>query len=103
MQLTHECLTLISAVITALLWAGCASPSSSSSGTTSVGVITRQRFGQMPDGTPVELFTLPNSKGAEAQICNYGGIVVSLKVPDKNGQMGDVVLGYDNLAGYLNQ
>jgi aldose 1-epimerase len=105
MQLTHEYLTLIPAVISAVLLVGCASQNASPSGSqsASVGVITRQRFGQMSDGTPVELFTLTNSKGAEAQICNYGGIVISLKVPDKNGQMGDVVLGYDNLAGYLKE
>jgi len=89
--------------MSAALLVGCATPNGGSSGSqaASVGLITRQRFGQLPDGTPVELFTLTNSKGAEAQICNYGGIVVSLKVPDKNGQMGDVVLGYDNLDGYL--
>src|SRR5208337_461088 len=53
------------------------------------------------DGTPVELFTLRNAKGAEVRISNYGGLVISIKVPDRNGQMGDVVLGYDDLAGYL--
>ena len=45
----------------------------------------------------MDLYTLRNAKGAEARICNYGGMVVSLKVPDRNGKMGDVVLGYDNL------
>jgi len=51
----------------------------------------------------VSLFTLRNTKGAEAQISNYGGIVTSLKVPDRNGNMGDVVLGYDNLASYIKE
>ena len=46
-------------------------------------------------------YTLRNSRGVEARICNYGGIVVSLKVPDKNGKFGDVVLGYDNLDSYI--
>lgn len=55
----------------------------------------------MKEGTPVELFTLRNAKGFEAKITNYGGIVVSLKVPDKSGQFGDVVLGFDTLEGYL--
>lgn len=58
-------------------------------------------FGQLPDGTPVDLYTLTNRQGAEARITNYGGIVVSLKVPDRKGQMGDVVLGYDTLAEYV--
>ena len=54
-------------------------------------------FGKMPDGTSIELYTLRNSHGMEATIMSYGGIVTSLKVPDKNGKFGDVVLGYDNL------
>jgi aldose 1-epimerase len=63
--------------------------------------IERKNFGNLPDGTPVEVFTLKNSQGAEARILNYGGLVISLKVPDRNGNLGDVVLGYDNLQGYL--
>lgn len=60
-------------------------------------------FGKTPDGKSVYLFTLRNSKGAEAQIMNYGGIVRSLKVADKNGDFTDVVLGYDNLAAYIKE
>ena len=62
--------------------------------------VSRSAFGQA-DGQPVELFTLRNSKGAEATITNYGGIVVTLKVPDRNGRLDDVVLGHDSLDGYL--
>jgi len=47
------------------------------------------------------LYILQNNTGAEAKITNYGGIVTSLKVPDRNGDLGDVVLGYNELAGYL--
>jgi aldose 1-epimerase len=50
---------------------------------------------------PVAIYTLRNSKGMEARIMTYGGIVQSLKVPDRNGKFDDVVLGYDDLAGYL--
>ena len=46
-----------------------------------------------PDGKTVELYTLRNSKGAEARIMNYGGVLVSLKVPDRTGALGDVVAG----------
>ena len=53
------------------------------------------------DGSQVDLYTLKNSNGLEATITNYGGIVVSLKVPDKNGKLGDVVLGYDTLNDYI--
>ena len=66
------------------------------------GQITVKPFGQTTDGTPVSLYSLRNNKGVEADICNYGGLVVSLKVPDRNGRFGDVVLGYDNLADYIN-
>jgi len=65
------------------------------------GTITKADFGTMPDGVPVELYTLRNSKGMEAQIMTYGGILRSLKTPDRNGKFGDVVLGYDKLDGYL--
>lgn len=51
-------------------------------------------------GKTVEIYKLKNSKGAETQIITYGGTVVSLKVPDKNGKFADVVLGYDSIADY---
>lgn len=63
--------------------------------------VTRQPFGTTKDGKSVELFTLRNKNGTEARITNYGGIVVSLLVPDRNGKMGDVVLGYDKLDEYI--
>jgi aldose 1-epimerase len=65
------------------------------------GTITAADFGKTPDGQAVELYTLRNSKGMEATIMNYGGIVTSLKTPDKHGKFADVVLGYDHLDGYL--
>jgi aldose 1-epimerase len=62
--------------------------------------VTSQPFGKMPDGTAVEIFTL--SSGAyEARIATYGGIVVSLKAPDRNGKAVDVVLGFDSIDGYV--
>src|SRR5437763_13740095 len=76
---------------------GCASMSHSGK------QIARKPFGSTKEGVPVDLYTLRNSSGAEATICNYGGIVVSLKVPDRKGRFGDVVLGYDTLAGYLKE
>jgi aldose 1-epimerase len=57
-------------------------------------------FGTTSDGQAVTIYTLRNSKGSEARIMNYGGIVVSLKVPDKNGNFDDIVLGYDSVAQY---
>ena len=85
-------LTLI--LVTASLGlAGC------STSTRSGGAISQKPFGTA-DGMPVTLYTLRNGN-AEVWICNYGGIVTSFKVPDKNGKMGDVVLGYDNLTDYM--
>ena len=63
--------------------------------------VSDTEFGTMPDGTQTRLYTLVNAKGEEVQITNYGGIVVSLKVLDKEGNLGDVVLGYDNLDDYV--
>jgi aldose 1-epimerase len=62
--------------------------------------VTQKPFGTA-DGKEVSLYTLRNANGAEATITNYGGIVVSLLVPDRTGKMVDVVLGYDDLAGYI--
>lgn len=62
--------------------------------------IQKESFGQTKAGQAVDIYTLTNANGVEAKITNYGGIVVSLKVPDKDGKMEDVVLGYESLAGY---
>jgi aldose 1-epimerase len=58
-------------------------------------------FGELADGTPMSLYTLKNSNGATMKVINYGGIITSLTVPDRAGKMGDIVLGYDSLEGYL--
>jgi aldose 1-epimerase len=58
-------------------------------------------FGKTPPGETVELYTLKNAKGVEAAISTYGGVLVSLKVPDRAGALGDIVLGFDDFNGYL--
>jgi len=55
----------------------------------------------MPDGRPVQLFTLTNAGGLVARITNYGATITELLVPDRAGRLDDVVLGFDDLAGYL--
>lgn len=65
------------------------------------GKITKADFGKLPDGTAIQIYTLTNPQGIEARITNYGGILVSLTVPDRQGRKADVVLGFDTLAGYL--
>lgn len=62
---------------------------------------THSGFGKTRDGVAVNIYTLTNDKGVEARITNYGGIVVSLKTPDRNGALADIVLGFDSLDGYL--
>jgi aldose 1-epimerase len=66
------------------------------------GSTTKKSFGKTPDGQPVDLYVLTSKGGAEASITNYGGAVVSLKMPDRSGKMADVVLGYDTADGYVN-
>lgn len=63
--------------------------------------ISSRVFGKTPAGETVDLYTLKNAKGAEAAISTYGGVVVSLKVPDRSGVLADVVLGYDDFDGYV--
>jgi len=63
--------------------------------------VTKQDYGKTSTGEFVYLYTLQNSHGLEAKITNYGGILVSLKVPDRNGRFGDVVLGFNDLESYL--
>jgi len=64
-------------------------------------VIKKQAFGTVPEGR-VDLYTMTNSRGMEVRAMNYGGIIVSLRVPDKKGVLADVVLGFDTLDAYLN-
>jgi aldose 1-epimerase len=63
--------------------------------------ITKKSFGKTPDGEKVDLYTLTNAAGSKAQITNYGGIVTSLQVADRQGELADIVLGYDNLDDYI--
>ena len=60
----------------------------------------RSRFGTR-DGRPVNLYTLTNSHGVEIHAMNYGGIILSIRVPDRKGQFADIVLGHDTLEGYI--
>jgi aldose 1-epimerase len=62
--------------------------------------VQKQSFGKTSDGQNIELFTLSNTHGMQVAISNFGGEIVSLKVPDRGGKIGDVVLGYDDVAGY---
>ena len=64
-------------------------------------MVKKEPFGSMPDGQAVELFSLTNRQGIVISVATYGGAVVSIRTPDKHGQMGDIALGFDSLSGYL--
>jgi len=69
--------------------------------TRGITTMKKQLFGKTAAGVEVDLYTLANGNGVEAAITTYGGIVVSLKTPDRAGLSSDVVLGFDSLDGYL--
>jgi aldose 1-epimerase len=71
-----------------------AQPSAAKSGVTSTPFGTQ-------GGRPVNLYTLTNSHGVEIKAMNYGGIILSIKVPDRKGQLGDIVLGHETMEGYV--
>jgi aldose 1-epimerase len=63
--------------------------------------VEKTMFGKMDNGTQIDLFTLTNSHGAVAKVMTYGATLVELWMPDRNGKTGDVILGFDDLKGYL--
>jgi aldose 1-epimerase len=60
----------------------------------------KRTFGVTEDGREADLYTLTNGNGVEAKITNFGATVVSLRAPDRQGRLADVLLGYDTLDGY---
>ena len=97
MNKLSQLITVTSVTIAAACFIGCTTMN------TSKGTITKADFGKTPEGQAVEIYTLRNAKGAEAAILTYGGIVQKLTVPDKNGKFADVVLGFDDLQGYIDK
>ena len=65
--------------------------------------VSEESFGKLGDGREAKLYTFSMPNEIEVKITNYGGIITHIYVPDKNGKMGDVTLGYDNLQGYLDK
>ena len=85
--------------IVPLLFVACQTPEPMPAAPT--GTVEESAFGQLPDGRAVSLYTLTNSAGMQVKITNYGGIVTTILTPDRDGNLGDVALGYDNLDAYL--
>jgi len=90
----------LAVAIAALAAAGCSNESSTPM-PQPTSRLTSQPFGTSPDGQPIDIFKLSNLKGVEIRVMTYGGIIVSLKTPDKSGQAGDIVLGHDDAAAYF--
>jgi aldose 1-epimerase len=65
-------------------------------------MLEKSLYGKLPDGREVYQFTLHNKSGMKVEIINFGAIVRSISVPDRNGKFEDVILGYDSLSGYVN-
>ncbi len=63
--------------------------------------VKQERYGKMPDGREVNIYTLTNKNGLKARVMDYGAILVSMEVPDKAGKTADITHGYDTLDGWL--
>jgi aldose 1-epimerase len=86
----------------ALAHLGCgAEPPTPRVDVTAMPAAVRRPFGRTADGTPIDLFTLTNARGMEVRTIPYGAIIVALRVPDREGQAGDVVLGFDSFDEYV--
>ena len=83
-----------------LLSLACATTGTPPAATTAASV-SRAPFGVAPDGTPVDAYTLTNGHGVEVRIITYGGIVTTFKAPDRAGRLDDIVLGFDDMKGYV--
>ncbi len=68
---------------------------------TLIAGLSPEKFAAEVDGKPTALYSVKSSDGMEAAITNYGGRIVALQVPDRNGEMRDVVLGFDSIQAYL--
>lgn len=84
-----------------LLLGGLSAPGDTKKGGKEKASVIKQAFGKTPDGAAVELYTLTNTNGMTAKVMTYGAILTELDVPDRDGKLGDVVLGFDNLKDYL--
>ena len=65
--------------------------------------ITKSFYGKTKDNKKIDLYSFKNKNGMQVDIINYGGIITSLKVPDKNGETENIVLGYNKLEDYINE
>jgi aldose 1-epimerase len=96
----YATLTIMSAAIILQVTMGAHEDQAGGAAAPARGVI-RAAFGKTANGIPVEIYTLTNANGIELRAMTYGGIITSLKVPDRSGHIGDIVLGFDTIDSYL--
>ncbi len=83
--------------------AACSGPSEEGTGSMTRPFLTQEPFGASPEGEPIDLVTLRNSNGIEVRIMTYGGTVVSLRTPDRDGALDDIVLGFETAEPYFTE
>jgi aldose 1-epimerase len=88
---------------TILAWSACcaAAVAADTPGKGGKASVEKLAFGKTPDGTAVDLYVLTNAAGVKAKLITYGALLAEMHVPDRDGKLADVVLGFDDLAGYL--
>ncbi|WP_136066808.1 aldose epimerase family protein [Modicisalibacter radicis] len=100
-----QCLLLSACLAAALPGSAMADDTSNQGGsapqTASLEGVEKSSFGKMPDGRQVDVYRISNDNGIEMRVITYGGIIVSLRTPDAQGNVDDIVLGFDSLDGYL--
>lgn len=93
---------VVAAVLSLMGAAACGKGSESASKMAAVAPrLTQAPFGQTADGEGIDLITLRNQQGIEIRLMTYGGIILSIKTPDRTGAVDDITLGYDTAAGYF--
>jgi aldose 1-epimerase len=92
---------LVVPVVALMGLAGCSSKSPSPAPVPGPSPVSLAPFGRTPDGRVIELVTLRNPHGVEVRVMTYGGIILSIRTPDRAGQFDDIVLGHDDAAGYF--
>ncbi len=95
MRLSSVKAVALAALVVSVLFSACTSSVTKSG-------LKRSDFQVTIDGKKNDLYVLTNKNGMEVCMTNYGARIVSIMVPDKNGEFGDVVLGFDSIGGYLN-
>jgi aldose 1-epimerase len=92
-----KCFTALLLIASLLLAVGCQCPYAKEA---SKAGVQKESFGKTKDGQPVDLYTLTNANGLVVKISNYGGTVMQLWVPDRDGKLEDIALGFDNIGDY---